>query len=541
MVNISSDMNGDIKAGGDRGEAIALMEPLYIGESSPHRGHLNDLAIELAARSAGFRRSLPEGIRVALADLVRSMNCYYSNLIEGHNTHPIDIERALKNDYSADLKRRDLQLEAKAHIAVQQWIDTGGLRRNAAKAGAIRDIHRRFCALLPEDLLWVEEPQTGERLRVVPGELRSRDVKVGQHVPISPGALPRFLAKFEESYGKLGKLDSIIAAAGAHHRLAWIHPFLDGNGRVARLMSHGMLLDSLDTGALWSVARGLARNVGDYKGHLASCDLERRNDLDGRGNLSEEELAKFTRFFLDVCLDQVSFMEGLVQPNRLRARILMWAEEEVRLGGLPPKAGAVLEAVLYRGELPRGDIASILGQSTRHGRRIVNDLVAYDVLVSEGPRSPYRLAFPATLAPRWMPGLFPEMPNAVEAPTDSFRKLKDARFLAEQFPEPAIIVAWSAVELELAGLASNLGKSKDRHRIGTATRDIAFLKGLGLLNDDLTGALLHLRNLRNMAVHAAHAHGPVSPDDARRAIEQAERIVERLRNLAEAPGGGRSP
>ena len=47
------------------------------------------------------------------------MNCYYSNLIEGHDTHPIDIERALKNDYSQDAHKRDLQLEAKAHIAVQ--------------------------------------------------------------------------------------------------------------------------------------------------------------------------------------------------------------------------------------------------------------------------------------------------------------------------------------------------------------------------------------------------------------------------------------
>jgi hypothetical protein len=58
------------------------------------------LSLELAARSAGFRRSLPEGVRTALADLVREMNCYYSNLIEGHDMHPVDIERALKNDYT---------------------------------------------------------------------------------------------------------------------------------------------------------------------------------------------------------------------------------------------------------------------------------------------------------------------------------------------------------------------------------------------------------------------------------------------------------
>src|SRR5262249_48229464 len=44
---------------------------------------------------------------------------------------------------------------------------------------------------------------------------------------------------------------------------------------------------------------------------------------------------------------------SLMEPNRLRTCMLLWAEE-MRLGALPPKAGAVLEAILYRSELPRG-------------------------------------------------------------------------------------------------------------------------------------------------------------------------------------------
>ena len=176
--------------------------------------------------------------------------------------------------------------------------------------------------------------------------------------------MPRFLERFEEVYGRLSKTDSILSAAAAHHRLVWIHPFVDGNGRVARLMSHAMLLETLDTGAVWSVARGLARNVDAYKRHLAACDATRRNDLDGRGNLSEEALAAFTEFFLRTCIDQVEFMESLMQPDRLRARILLWAEEEIRLNNLPPKSGNILEAVLYRGELPRARCRRRCG----HGR-----------------------------------------------------------------------------------------------------------------------------------------------------------------------------
>lgn len=143
--------------------------------------------------------------------------------------------------------------------------------------------------------------------------------------------------------------------------MVWMHPFLDGNGRVARLMSHAQLLRMLDTGAVWSVARGLARNVQDYKQMLANCDLPRRNDLDGRGALREEALGEFTEFFLKVCLDQVSFMESLMQPDRLRARILLWVEEEIRVGALPPKSGMIPEAILYRGELPRGEADTLLG------------------------------------------------------------------------------------------------------------------------------------------------------------------------------------
>jgi len=412
MVDSDPDTKAAISAASeaipDRGESVSLMEPMRISETSRHRRELADMAVELAAHSTGFRRSLPEGVLTALSDLVRAMNCYYSNLIEGHDTHPIDIERAMKDDYSANAEQRNLQLEAKAHVAVQQWIDEGGLRGRAVSPDGICEIHKRFGDLLPPELLKVEDPETGETMEVIPGHLRERDVKVGRHIPISPGALPRFLVQFEQIYSGLGKSETIIAAAAAHHRLLWIHPFLDGNGRVARLMSHAMLLETLDTGGVWSIARGLARNVQSYKRHLAECDLPRRNDLDGRGNLGEEGLASFTRFFLETCLDQVKFMEELVQPDRLRDRILLWVEEEVRADALPQKAGRILEAILYRGELPRGDVPELLAASDRHARRAVSALIERGVMVSDSTRAPLRLAFTAKLAPRWMPGLFPE-------------------------------------------------------------------------------------------------------------------------------------
>ncbi len=140
-------------------------------------------------------------------------------------------------------------------------------------------------------------------------------------------------------------------------------------------MSHAMLLDLLDTGAIWSVARGLARREAEHKAHLMACDLPRRND---------------------------------VQPDRLRARILDWVREEQAVGALPPGAERVLGAVLGRGELPRGDVPGLLNASDRHARRITAALVDRGVLVSASSRAPLRITFPAALASRWMPGLFPD-------------------------------------------------------------------------------------------------------------------------------------
>lgn len=392
----------------DDGEAIGLFEPLMVSEGSPHRGKLNDLALDLAEKSAAFRSSLPASIASALSDLVRSMNCYYSNLIEGHDTHPVDIEQALAGDYSADLHKRNLQEEAKAHITVQRWIDEGGLTAPPTAPDTIVELHRRFCELLPLELLIVEDPKTGTEVSVVPGEFREGYVQVGRHVAISSGAVPRFLERMHQAYSGSGRIESILAAACAHHRLLWVHPFSDGNGRVTRLMSDAMLRDSLDTRGLWSVARGLARQEQAYKSHLQSCDASRRGDLDGRGTLSEGALASFAEFFLKTCIDQVEFMSGLMQADRLRDRIMIWAEEEIRAGALPPKSDLVLKGVLYRGELERGEVTDLLGMSERAARRVTSALLQAGALRSESTRAPLYLAFPAKFAHRWMPGLFPE-------------------------------------------------------------------------------------------------------------------------------------
>jgi Fic family protein len=290
---------------------------------------------------------------------------------------------------------------------VQQWIDDGGITGSIFSCDALCEIHRRFCSLLPDDLLWIEDPESKQKIEVIPGKLRQQDVKVGRHIPISPNAIARFLKRFESAYSNLGKSESLLALAAMHHRFLWIHPFLDGNGRVARLMSHATILKVMETGGIWSIARGLARNVTEYKQHLANYDLLRRNDLDGRGNLSQEELKKFTKFFLETCIDQVTFMEEIMEPTHLRTRIILWAKEEVELGNLPSQSIQILDAILYRGEIIRNELPDMLNVTDRHARRLTAVLLKKGILTYDSTRATLKLAFPAALASRWMPGLFP--------------------------------------------------------------------------------------------------------------------------------------
>ena len=345
------------------------------------------------------------------------MNCYYSNLIEGHNTHPIDIDRALRADYSADAAKRALQLEARAHIEVQTMLDVGpetdahssGLGGPATGSAFIQAVHREFCRRLPDDLLWVENPDTRDRARVMPGELRPRHVKIGRHVPVSPGAVPRFLARFEAAYraAELGRIDRVVAVPAAHHRLLWIHPFLDGNGRVARLMSHAMLRETGVGTSLWSVSRGLARSVSDYKRALMAADEPRRNDFDGRGALSEATLTEFCEFFLRVCVDQVEFMASVLEPASLLGRIEAWLGDEIRAGTLHPRSPALIREAFQLGSIDRGRVPAITGLGERQARTVLSKLIERGVLSSASHRAPVRLLFPGALAERWFPNLYP--------------------------------------------------------------------------------------------------------------------------------------
>jgi Fic family protein len=386
---------------------IHAMEPMLPTDKNEQ---LADKVIELVSCTSALAGKMHQGVQDGISDLVRSMNCYYSNLIEGHNTCPRDIELALQDDYSPDIKRRVLQKEARAHIELQKLIEQGGAPDvDPASEEYLRWLHYEFCSRLPDDLLWVENPDTKEKISVIPGAYRTTHVQVGRHIPPAHNKIKAYLMRFQDVYNHehLSRATYPLAIASAHHRLLWIHPFVDGNGRVARLQSHAMLLQCGIGSSLWSVSRGLARNSEAYKAALANADSPRQGDLDGRGSLSAQGLFDFTLFFLNTCIDQVEFMETLFQPSELLRRITIYVADEIAANRLPKGSLEILREAFLAGEVSRGAAPKLTGYQERQGRQVLTTLIEKDLLVSQGPRAPVRLGFPLDVVERWLPNLYP--------------------------------------------------------------------------------------------------------------------------------------
>ena len=370
---------------------------------------------ELLVAATRLQEQLPPATRQALAPLLAHMNCYYSNLIEGHRTYPGEVEQAVQSGAArteASDQQRMLVHEAVAHIQAQADIHTR-LRVDPAwdpvTAESLAWMHRVFYGHLPEEFRWTATKSGAQRVAIVPGAWRDRPVVVGEHIPPKVARLPDFLARFTEAYHGCTKPNptSIATIAASHHRFAWVHPFVDGNGRVARLLTDALVERSgLGADGLWCVGRGFARSLDRYRSLLADADREREHDTDGRGPRSQAGLDRWCAYVLEVMLDQVRFMHGLIHPVDLRERIMTWAEREAAQDRLHPRAGRLIAEVVIAGSVSRTDAVDILRLTDRYGREQIRILIQQGLVVA-GEREPLRPAFPLKTVPWWFPGLFP--------------------------------------------------------------------------------------------------------------------------------------
>lgn len=384
------------------------MEPLLPADRG---GELAALGWQVVKRAERLGGALHPITAQGLAAVIQVMNSYYSHLIEGQHTTPADLEAVLQGRPAGRQERRQLQQMHFAHQQAQTAVEKRLSQETSldiTTAEFLQTLHGQFYSALPDTARTVVG-QKGQEMAVEPGQWRRINVAVGQHLAPSHNALAGFLRHFSRGYTKCVKDtgDSLVACAAAHHRLVWIHPFPDGNGRVARLFSHAWHWRSgIHAHGLWSVSRGLARKLDAYRSALAAADEKRKHDTDGRGYLSERSLADFCRFYLETCLDQLDFMAERLSTDTLLRRVTGHAELREATGDMAKGSRHLLTDVLLRGEIARGDAPRVIGKSPRTAQTVIRSLLDSGHLTSRSEKGPLRLGFPRSALTAWLPDLF---------------------------------------------------------------------------------------------------------------------------------------
>ncbi len=372
---------------------------------------LAKLITEIIRLSAGLGKGLHPKVVQSIGEFMLTVNSYYTNAMEGNPSLLSDIYEALDNRLSSDSGLRNYQLEHVAHIATQKKM-LARLERepdlDVCSVDFLSWLHREFYSLLPEEMHFART-RDGDMVPVMPGELRDRPASVGRHLP--PDALDDVcvnLAHFQKAYaiGGLEESKKMLAFASSHHRLLWIHPFRDGNGRVARLFTIAYQYRcGCGSHGLWTVTRAFARNRSEYDRHLALADQPRRNDFDGRGPLSEENLTLFCRYFLGACVDQLRFMETMLELHHFEKRFKSYLAKAQSQKMMSKNSAAVLDAVFYRGEIARGEVQKICGVQRRRATSIIKELVDGGFVTSASAHGTLTLVFTADSTPHLFPKL----------------------------------------------------------------------------------------------------------------------------------------
>lgn len=389
-------------------------EPLL--PSPAKQGELLERAADVIAASSALGTALSLGPQEDLRTLLRKMNSFYTNLIEGEHTRPSEIDRALASEFSGDQEIARKQRLAIGHMAVEAEFETmlDERARDPSQQDPVLYADETLCAL--HEKLFRDLPDEDRRLKdgslMVPGRMRARQVAVGIHEAPLHSAVPAFLARWREVYAGARRGEAtLLAISASHHRLAWIHPFEDGNGRVSRLHTHLALYSGGYTKGLWSPLRSFARTQDRYRSLLKAADEHRRGDLDGRGNLSEAGLVDWMNYVLDVFLDQARFMSAQLNVSGMRDRIhacLQFEETAVKRGVRTEALAPLYLLFVTQTEMPRGDFKQMCGLGDRQATQLISDMLREGYLRSRSAHGPLSFAIPARALRFYFPSLWPE-------------------------------------------------------------------------------------------------------------------------------------
>ena len=376
---------------------------------------LLQLAEEVSLQSATLTGGHTKQTLNAIRELLRITNSYYSNRIESEGTHPIDIEKAMQENYTQDKKKRELQKLSLAHIQTQKFLEfqTAKESNTIISTDFICKLHEHFYT---QDGL---EPflQIDTDVTMQPGKLREKNVAVDNYIAPPAQEIASLMQTYQREYQRLGKNTTqamqLLNALCAHHRLLWIHPFLDGNGRISRLFLDAMLYDmKLQGYGLWNISRGLAREIKNYQSELKYADMIRQGAKDGKGNLSLMGLHSYLKFMLQTALDQINYMQHSLNLTTLSSRMQIFIQNSQQgmynQKALPKHTQPLFNHLLIHGEAKRGEVKEIIGKQKTVATQLIKELLEMNYLESDSPKGAIRLKFNTFFASKLIPELIPE-------------------------------------------------------------------------------------------------------------------------------------
>ncbi|WP_248764408.1 MULTISPECIES: Fic family protein [unclassified Pseudomonas] len=347
------------------------------------------LAEDIPFQAGKLTGMVPPEMASRVGGLLRVTSSFYSNLIEGQFTEPLTLAPS-----APKRSRKELSELAMTHIGAQQAFERAMTLYAESPWATFFDpkliarVHRRlFHGATPEQLRLVDG------VLLIPGQLRDeaqKNVLVGDNAAPASTAVTPMLVRMQQVYGRLPDARSrLLATMAYHHRLAWVHPFVDGNGRSIRLITHLQLHKLGLASPLWSLSRGLARQQNAYYAFLANADKPRRGDLDGRGQLTQAGLFEFVGFMLETCLDQMRYTEQALNVAQMRARletIFKW-EPRILKAGLKLESARALHILLTQGTISRADFKVFTGLNERTAIEQLKILVNLGIVESLSPKA----------------------------------------------------------------------------------------------------------------------------------------------------------
>lgn len=353
----------------------------------------------------------------------RMAHTHHSLYIEDRPSTLTELAKAVAAPPKKRKRARDPEADLRASIAILEWLHEGDGRARALTAPTdvtlLSELHERFYSKLTTEARRLRVEDSGREVDVNPGRWRAENVRVGTHW--APEAedidalVDRWSARFDPTHFG-SDAERLLASIVSHHRLLFIHPFRDGNGRVARFAFDAALIAlGLDAKGSWTSARGFARSRRAYYEALGAADAERRNASDGRGDRSAAGLLHWCRYVLGVIRDQVAFTAALLEPPLLRSRVRSAVTAAIGgRGSTSENAARLVLSVWEHGPLTRGEIVRESAVPDRSARRLLSELAALgwvrEVAGEDKRAAPLVGALPITEAPAVFPNLF--LPDA---------------------------------------------------------------------------------------------------------------------------------